>query len=563
MKPPPRSIFTGSAAESDSIPPEFRRLSTPEYHEALNSGTEASEPSTPLEKPHARPPKTPTWIVKTPDDANTFPPPPPLGLRPEAARTTGTAEVETPSPIAGRKRRSVSIVYDDTATSFSTPLAPTRPEPSSEPLLKRRRVSRSRHTIDHFGVAKSAHLKGNSQPTSPLFFSHSQRARPHLPARFSSSEAAAKMLSKTRNEESGIKTVTLARGTYSGLSPSGTASRRSSERSSLPRTVSPDGRDRNDPLKLLGSVGVVELLEQDTRPTLVVDIGDSTNYAPTSSGLQILFANSALRSSPSTWELVAGRLLTPTSDEPTVHASNQFRGWLLSSVTPGENPDMNPPLVEHGGIVWSCYTLRKRLRVVSGTFASSAASSIPSTSTPHEFGIPSTSSLASSRMNVSTTPAHEPQDYFGTPVPPVAEDIELDVLPQSASLQTDSNQSQTQKDDVLAGPFSKPEKLDLLLLEGHPSFANECVLRAHAAGDIDAFHRVRSPSPPRDHDVGFFDWTRLSMSSSLPRHIQFARSIDWASTPLGPIENWSNDLRAMCNLIMSVQLLWLAFATLC
>ncbi|KAI1527835.1 BaeS Signal transduction histidine kinase [Pyrenophora tritici-repentis] len=51
--------------------------------------------------------------------------------------------------------------------------------------------------------------------------------------------------------------------------------------------------------------------------------------------------------------------------------------------------------------------------------------------------------------------------------------------------------------------------------------------------------------------MGFFDWTRLAVSPSLPRHIQFARSIDWASTPLGPIEYWSNDLRAMCNLIMA------------
>lgn len=47
-----------------------------------------------------------------------------------------------------------------------------------------------------------------------------------------------------------------------------------------------------------------------------------------------------------------------------------------------------------------------------------------------------------------------------------------------------------------------------------------------------------------------FDWTRLPISAALPRHIQFARSIDWAKTPLGPIESWAFDLRAMCNLIM-------------
>jgi PAS domain S-box-containing protein len=56
---------------------------------------------------------------------------------------------------------------------------------------------------------------------------------------------------------------------------------------------------------------------------------------------------------------------------------------------------------------------------------------------------------------------------------------------------------------------------------------------------------------PQDSEVGFFDWTRLEVSPSLPRHIQFARSIDWDSTALGPIEYWSADLRAMSNLIMA------------
>jgi PAS domain-containing protein len=51
-------------------------------------------------------------------------------------------------------------------------------------------------------------------------------------------------------------------------------------------------------------------------------------------------------------------------------------------------------------------------------------------------------------------------------------------------------------------------------------------------------------------EASSFDWTRLPMSAALPRHIQFARSIDWAATPLGPIEEWGFDLRAMCNLIM-------------
>jgi hypothetical protein len=541
MKPPPRSIFTGRRANPGAAEaPESRRLSTPEYHEALNTGS-ASTPSTPLEYPQTRPVPAPSWPLKSPS----VPGDNSAGWQP---RDLGALKTPPATAVAGRKR--ASGIHDDAAASRSDPRTP-----ASEPLLKRRRVSRSRHSLDHFpSRSDAALLTDGEQPPSPLFFSHSRRARPHLPARFSSSEAAARMLSKTRNEESGIKTVTLPRGYYSGLSPPGptsAASGRSSERSSLPRTTtSPDGRDRNDPLRMLGSVGVVELLEQDTRPTFVVDIGDSTQYASGTSSLHILFANSALRSTSSTWELVAGRPSDVSPDELGAHASSQFRGWLLSTVIQGESLDLNPPPVEHGGIVWSCYTLRKRLRVVSGAAPTSAVSSIPSTSASNDFGIPSSSSRASaSRMDISITPAQEPEDYFGgAPVPTVAEHVEQGA-PSQASL---ADQIQPQTSDILAGPFSKADKLELPSLEGHPSFTNECVLRAHAAGDIDAFHRPRSPSPSREHDVGFFDWTRLSLSSSLPRHIQFARSIDWASTPLGPIELWSNDLRAMCNLIMSV-----------
>ncbi len=52
-------------------------------------------------------------------------------------------------------------------------------------------------------------------------------------------------------------------------------------------------------------------------------------------------------------------------------------------------------------------------------------------------------------------------------------------------------------------------------------------------------------------DKAYFDWTRLPVSPSLPAHVQFARGIDWTNTGLGPIQDWSVELRGMCNLIMA------------
>ncbi|KAF1971637.1 hypothetical protein BU23DRAFT_555813 [Bimuria novae-zelandiae CBS 107.79] len=540
MNPPPKSIFTGSAATPDATTkPETRRLSTPEYHESLAAGAEASKPSTLLDTPIQSAGTSPTyenpWTQRTLD----FPGEPlrsAASTRHGRGATSNGAVVTTQPAVAGKKR-------------YGAPTPPLA-EPTSEPLSKRRRVSRTRYSLDHFSFSRPTQIHENGQPPSPLFFSHSHRRRPPLPARFSSSEAAARMLSKTR-EDSGIKTVTLARGTFSSLSPPGPTSGRSSERSSLPRTASPDARDRNDPLRLLGSVGVVELLEQDVRPTFIVDIGDAAHFAHDHLELQILFANSALRSSPSIWELVAGKLYNLLGDDPSAHASSQFKGWLLSTVIQGRNPDVNPSPVEHGGIVWSCYTLRKRLRVVSGAVPVPSASSIHSTSTSLDLAATSSSlnPTPTTHMEPSPAPPHEPQDYFGSHAQqPINDDSDQEPHPTlSPEHVPKAGPIVVDKPSII--PFRRPDKLDLATLNDHPSFTNECVLRAHAAGDIDAFNRT--PSPPLEHDVGFFDWTRLSLSPSLPRHIQFARSIDWGSTPLGPIEFWSNDLRAMCNLIMA------------
>ncbi|KKY17360.1 putative histidine kinase hhk13p [Diplodia seriata] len=300
---------------------------------------------------------------------------------------------------------------------------PAHKHAHNEPLHKRRKLQkRSRHTLDSFDLPAPSFDR--KQPPSPLFFSHSKRARPPLPARFSSSEAAARMLSNAR-EDSGIKTVTLARGTYAGSSPS---TRTSVDRSSLP-PASPEIRERPDVPRALVNIGIGELLEQDGRPTFIVDLGEPTNYGP--GYFQVVFANSALRASIGLLDLVSGKVVHGSQDSATFKAFTHFKTWVLSAVVHGESLDVCIPGMLYGGLSWTIYTIRKKYRVISGNYAASPT--------------PTTTSK----------------------------------------------------------------------------------------------------------EIGFFDWTRLPIDSNLPKHIQFARSVDWASTPLGPIEFWSADLRQMCNLIMA------------
>ncbi|ENI02496.1 hypothetical protein COCC4DRAFT_63420 [Bipolaris maydis ATCC 48331] len=48
-----------------------------------------------------------------------------------------------------------------------------------------------------------------------------------------------------------------------------------------------------------------------------------------------------------------------------------------------------------------------------------------------------------------------------------------------------------------------------------------------------------------------FDWTDEEIvPDRLSPHAAWARSIDWSSTPLGPMRSWSSELRSYCNLVM-------------
>jgi hypothetical protein len=58
-------------------------------------------------------------------------------------------------------------------------------------------------------------------------------------------------------------------------------------------------------LQLLIGVGVLELLEQDDRPTFVIDLENETNYNPRT--LKILFTSASLRAYNSILDMVMGK----------------------------------------------------------------------------------------------------------------------------------------------------------------------------------------------------------------------------------------------------------------
>ncbi|KAF2401893.1 hypothetical protein EJ06DRAFT_555515 [Trichodelitschia bisporula] len=337
------------------------------------------------------------------------------------------------------------------------------------------------------------------------------------------------MLSKTHAEESSIKTVTLARGSYSGSSPvsGGLSGRKSSGDHSTLARLSPEAE--RDTSRLLSQIPIFELLDNDPRPTLVVDLADPLNWVH--GPLQIPFANSSLRLNPALFDLVCSggskhsEFAPPTSDP--ARGFRQFKTWILSAALNGEALEPSLPLAPfiHGGVSWSCYTMRKRFRVASASPSFSAPPSYAATEPPDSNSMVRSPFRPDSHM-IHQSPAHASElreghaDYFGpATVPPetIVETVEP-TQPMAESPDTTSNGA---RDLSIALPAST---LDVLT-------------------SIDTFSTTA--------EIGFFDWTRLPLTDNMPRHIRFARSVDWASTKLGPIEFWSSDLRQMCNLVMA------------
>lgn len=295
-------------------------------------------------------------------------------------------------------------------------------------------------------------------------------------------------------------------------------------------------------MRLLGQVGVAELLENDSRPTFIVDLGDSINYS--SGPLRILFANSALRSHPSLYEAIVGRLVDASPRHDYLQGYPHFKAWLFSATLNGESLEVCLPAFVHGGVSWSCSTIRRRFRVASASVAVADPLSASTSGAPTSSSLPerrggnvggSTSSLV--KRN------EEPQDYFGDAVHAPAESSEEKQVAQS--IEPSDNGGRLPDPHTPENIISpRVDRIDLRSLEKYDSFSNECIPGASAAGNAD---NLRSVS----HDVGFFDWTRLPITEDLPDHVRFARGVDWAATSLGPIESWPSDLRQMCNLIMA------------
>ncbi|KAI4250343.1 MAG: hypothetical protein LQ352_005364 [Teloschistes flavicans] len=375
------------------------------------------------------------------------------------------------------------------------------------------------------------------------------------------------MLGKGVNDDSGpVRTLKLARGSLK-LSNLSQQTRWPGIRSSGAGSAMDIDEAQTSPgYQLLNQIGATELLEQDERPTFIIDLADQANYEP--GPINVIFANYALKASDGLYQRVCGKTDQDSPGLAAATAFSEFKAWSTSYVRHYESLDIGLPSIFFLGITWTCSALRRRLRVIKGV-PGSATGSI--SSNPTSVGLPTAFMTrreghrhTSSIYETSSGSSSEPLDYFGNfkaSLPALASPVhkKSESLSHTGALESSKTKfkkrpeslSRRSDDSFASHKGVSTPRASLRQSSGALPRSPlglqyaEAILGAAAAGGVDNF-----PTSDR-FDGGFFDWTRLPISPALPPHIQFARSVDWAATKLGPIEDWSAELRSMCNLIMA------------
>ena len=113
----------------------------------------------------------------------------------------------------------------------------------------------------------------------------------------------------------------------------------------------------------LSEIGLIELLECDSRPTFILDL--ERTHDPAHGLLHLAFSNPSLQRLPDILDPTLPRRNT-LADEDDLEQYSDFEEWAISSPTYGHTADGSETPFIYQGLSWTPSTLRKRWRIVSG-----------------------------------------------------------------------------------------------------------------------------------------------------------------------------------------------------
>jgi hypothetical protein len=274
----------------------------------------------------------------------------------------------------------------------------------------------------------------------------------------------------------------------SAAHPMVTFSQKTSRSDAMPPESSPAGQP-NESFSQLDRVSLREILDEDCHPTFVVDLEHDT----TGHDIQPIFVNTSLKRRSRLLSNVVGEANDSKFDEVSDRATSydSFREW--ATAVEGTPPPEDAALsFRFDGIIWTSCTVRQRWRIISGDTPRQTTGVLMGESPPRS----SPKTNTDSNRLQETTPAA--RRSLGT----------------------------TRTPKIDSGLISTSERKDSLVAETSSSIS---------------LSTAEDAVP---------DWTAPHPRGVLTDFMAFVRTIDWGSTPLGAMEDWSVQFRELANLIM-------------
>jgi PAS domain-containing protein len=123
--------------------------------------------------------------------------------------------------------------------------------------------------------------------------------------------------------------------------------------------------------QFLDEIGITELLEEDSRPTFVIDLQATSKFVQ--GRMNVLFCNKSLRFFDDLRNVVLAETFYPSNLSPTLlqdtqaTADTEFREWSTSVPDFDSSTDGYLPRHTFRGMFWTSCTLRGRWRVISAS----------------------------------------------------------------------------------------------------------------------------------------------------------------------------------------------------
>lgn len=268
----------------------------------------------------------------------------------------------------------------------------------------------------------------------------------------------------------------------------------------------------------LESIGIREILDQDSRPTFVIDLDPDIDGATNTKVLAPLFGNSSLKIYERLWDVVCGYTTHESPSTPLLY--EDFRSWATSRTSFEDTGDVYPSTKVFFGMLWTGSTIRKRFRLISGNhcFTLPDCTGDLSSGPPAEIAAGSYSQqsldLPDKRRRVQRPSALSRHHTVLT-------QSEIAGNPESAGVES----------TLISSAKPKTEKSSDPLESMYSS-------KSTASINLDTVSHAAC------------DWTAVTPKGFLTEHTKFARAVDWAATSLGAMSTWSSGFRQVCNLVM-------------